>query len=109
MLFKLGLTHKREVKPAQWAVFDSAVKEGFDITRCIVARLMKDIGIEGIIRGKRPRTTIPDKALPYPMDRVNRQFHASAPNVLWVGDFTYVATWQVFVYVAFVIDVFAGA
>jgi putative transposase len=82
-------------------------REGFDIARCTVARLMKDIGIEGAIRGKRPGTTIPDKALPCPLDRVNRQFHASAPNVLWVSDFTYVATWQGFVYVAFVIDVFA--
>jgi transposase InsO family protein len=82
-------------------------KEGFDIARCTVARLMKDIGIEGVIRGKKPRTTIPDKALPYPLDRVNRQFHAPAPNVLLVRDFTYVATWQGFVHVAFVIDVFA--
>ena len=82
-------------------------REGFDIARCTVARLMKGIGIKGVIRGKRPRTTIPDKALPCPLDRVNRQFHASAPNVLWVSDFTYVATWQGFVYVAFVIDVFA--
>jgi putative transposase len=82
-------------------------REGFDIARCTVARLMKDIGIEGVIRGKKPRTTIPDKALPCPLDRVNRQFHAPAPNVLWVSDFTYVATWQGFVYVAFVIDVFA--
>ena len=64
-------------------------REGFDIARCTVARLMKDIGIEGVIRGKRSRTTIPDKALPCPLDRVNRQFHASAPNVLWVSDFTY--------------------
>ncbi len=82
-------------------------REGFDIARCTVARLMKDIGIEGVIRGKKPKTTIPDKALPCPLDRVNRQFHAPAPNVLWVSDFTYVATWQGFVYVAFVIDVFA--
>jgi len=82
-------------------------REGFGIARCTVARLMKDIGNEGAIRGKRPRTTIPDKALPCPLDRVNWQFHASAPNVLWVSDFTYVATWQGFVYVAFVIDVFA--
>ena len=82
-------------------------REGFDIARCTVARLMKDLGIEGVIRGKKPRTTIPDKALPCPLDRVNRQFHAPAPNVLWVSDFTYVATWQGFVYVAFVIDVFA--
>jgi putative transposase len=82
-------------------------REGFEITRCTVARLMKDIGIEGVIRGKKPKTTIPDKALPCPLDRVNRQFDAPAPNVLWVSDFTYVATWQGFVYVAFVINVFA--
>ena len=82
-------------------------REGFDIARCTVARLMKEIGIEGVIRGKKPKTTFPDKALPCPLDRVNRQFHAPAPNVLWVSDFTYVATWQGFVYVAFVIDVFA--
>ena len=72
-------------------------REGFDIARCTVARLMKDIGIEGVIRGKKPRTTICDKALPCPLDRVNRRFYASAPNVLWVSDFTYVATWQGFV------------
>ena len=82
-------------------------REGFDIARCTVARLMKDIGIAGVVRGKKPKTTIPDKALPCPLDKVNRQFHAPAPNVLWVSDFTYVATWQGFVYVAFVIDVFA--
>jgi len=82
-------------------------REGFDIARCTVARLMKDIGIEGVIRGKKPKMTLQDKALPCPLDRVNRQFHASAPNVLWVSDFTYVATWQGFVYVAFVIDVYA--
>jgi transposase InsO family protein len=82
-------------------------REGFDIARCTVARLMKDIGIEGVIRGKKPRTTVPDKALPCPLDRVNRRFQGPAPNVLWVSDFTYVATWQGFVYVAFVIDVFA--
>jgi transposase InsO family protein len=82
-------------------------REAFDIARCTVARLMKDIGIEGVIRGKKPKTTVPDKALPCPLDRVNRRFYASAPNVLWVSDFTYVATWQGFVYAAFVIDVFA--
>lgn len=82
-------------------------RESFDIARCTVARLMKDIGIEGVVRGKKPKTTIPYKALPCPLDKVNRQFYAPAPNVLWVSDFTYVATWQGFVYVAFVIDVFA--
>ena len=82
-------------------------REGFDIARCTVSRLMKDMGIEGVIRGKKPRTTIPDKSQPCPLDKVNRHFKAPAPNVLWVSDFTYVATWQGFVYVAFVIDVFA--
>jgi len=72
-------------------------REGFDIARCTVARLMKDIGIEGIVRGKKPKTTIPDKALPCPLDKVNRQFHAPAQNVLWLSDFTYVATWRGFV------------
>ncbi len=68
---------------------------------------MKDMEIEGVIRGKKPRTTIPDKSQPCPLDKVNRQFKAPVPNVLWVSDFTYVATWQGVVYVAFVIDVFA--
>jgi putative transposase len=82
-------------------------REGFDVARCTVARLMKSMGIEGIIRGKPVRTTIPDKAKPCPLDRVNRQFRVPAPNMLWVSDFTYVATWQGFVYVAFVIDAYA--
>ena len=82
-------------------------REGFDVARCTVARLMNDMGLEGIIRGKKARTTIPDKALPCPLDKVNRQFKAPAPDILWVSDFTYVATWQGFVYVAFVIDAFA--
>ncbi len=67
-------------------------REGFDIARCIVVRLMKEIGIEGVIGGKKPRRTIPDKALPCPLDGVNRQFHAPVPNVPWISDFTYVAT-----------------
>ncbi|WP_112324390.1 IS3 family transposase [Oceanibium sediminis] len=82
-------------------------REGFDVARCTVARLMKDLGLEGIIRGKKHRTTIPDKSQPCPLDKVNRQFKAPAPNMLWVSDFTYVATWQGFVHVAFVIDAFA--
>jgi transposase InsO family protein len=68
---------------------------------------MKDIGIQGIIRGKPHRTTIPDKKQPCPLDKVNRQFRVPAPNMLWVSDFTYVATWKGFVYVAFVIDAYA--
>ena len=82
-------------------------REGFDVARCTVARLMKAMGLEGIIRGKPLRTTVSDKAAPCPLDHVNRQFHAPAPNMLWVSDFTYVATWTGFVYVAFVIDTYA--
>ncbi|MTH62390.1 IS3 family transposase [Paracoccus litorisediminis] len=82
-------------------------REGFDVARCTVARLMKDMGIQGIIRGKPHRTTIPDKKAACPLDKVNRQFRVPAPNMLWVSDFTYVATWKGFVYVAFVIDAFA--
>ena len=82
-------------------------REGFDVARCTVARLMKDMGLQGIIRGKPHRTTIPDRSASYPLDRVNRQFRVPAPNLLWVSDFTYVATWKGFVYVAFVIDAYA--
>jgi transposase InsO family protein len=84
------------------------LREGHDLARCTVERLMRDIGIEGVRRGKKVKTTWPDKALPCPMDRVNRQFRATMPNQLWVSDFTYVSTWQGFVYVAFVIDTFAN-
>ena len=65
------------------------------------------MGLRGAVRGKETRTTIADKATPCPADKVRRQFHAPQPNLLWLSDFTYVATWQGFVYVAFVIDVFA--
>ena len=82
-------------------------REGVPIARCTVARLMRGMGLAGVIRGKPVRTTVSDKAAPCPLDRVNRQFRAPAPNVLWVSDFTYVSTWSGFVYVAFVIDVFA--
>lgn len=82
-------------------------REGFRIARCTVARLMADLGLQGVIRGKQVKTTVSDKAAPCPLDQVNRHFHAPAPNRLWVSDFTYVSTWNGFVYVAFVIDVFA--
>jgi putative transposase len=82
-------------------------REGIDVARCTVARLMGEMGLQGIIRGKPVRTTVSDKATPCPLDRVNRQFQAPRPNVLWVSGFTYVATWQGFVYVAFVIDAYA--
>ena len=82
-------------------------REGFDVARCTVARLMRDMGLHGAIRGKPVKTTISDKAAPCPLDHVNRQFQAPRPNVLWVSDFTYVSTWTGFVYVAFVIDAYA--
>lgn len=91
----------------QRKIWKQLKREGFDIARCTVARLMKNLGLRGVIRGKPHRTTVSDKAAPCPLDRVNRCFKAPAPNVLWVADFTYVATWSGFVYVAFVIDVFA--
>ena len=76
------------------------------VARCTVARLMRAMGLQGIVRNRKVRTTIPDPAAACPLDRVNRQFKAPRPNVLWVSDFTYVATWSGFVYVAFVIDVY---
>ena len=82
-------------------------REGLDVARCTVERLMRRMGLKGVIRGKGVRTTRPDPARPCPQDLVQRQFHAPAPNRLWVSDFTYVSTWQGFVYVAFIIDVFA--
>ena len=81
-------------------------REGVSVARCTVTRLMRQMGLRGVVRGKETRTTIPGKA-PCPADRVNRQFRAVRPNLLWLADFTYVATWQGFVYVAFVIDAFA--
>ncbi len=82
-------------------------REGFGVARCTVARLMRNMGLQGVTRGKSVRTTISSKAAPCPLDHVNRQFHVPAPNMLWVSDFTYVATWKGFVYVAFVIDTYA--
>jgi putative transposase len=82
-------------------------REGFVVARCTVERLMRQLGLAGVVRGRRCRTTIPADLADRPADRVQRQFTASRPNQLWVADFTYVATWAGFVYVAFVIDVFA--
>ena len=82
-------------------------REGHHAARCTVERLMKRQGLQGVRRGKSVRTTITDAAVPCPLDRVNRQFKADRPNQLWVSDFTYVSTWQGWLYVAFVIDVFA--
>ena len=88
-------------------VWRQLLREGTALARCTVARLMRTMGLQGVMRGKRVRTTISNAAAPCPLDRVNRQFKAPRPNALWVSDFTYVATWAGFVYVAFVIDVFA--
>lgn len=71
-------------------------REGHDLARCTVARLMRSMGLQGVIRGKPAKTTISDKAAPCPLDHVNRQFKAPRPNALWVSDFTYVATWSGF-------------
>jgi len=82
-------------------------REGEDVARCTVERLMRALGIKGVVRGRRVITTNPDTSLPCPDDKVNRLFKADRPNKLWVSDFTYVPTWSGTVYVAFVIDVFA--
>ena len=82
-------------------------REQIVVARCTVERLMRALGLQGVVRGRKCRTTVADDSAELPVDRVNRQFQASRPNELWVADFTYVATWTGFVYVAFVIDVFA--
>jgi len=82
-------------------------REGHPVARCTVERLMRREGIRGVIRGKVVRTTVSDPKAPCPLDRVNRQFKADRPNRLWVSDFTYVSTWQGWLYVAFVVDVFS--
>jgi putative transposase len=88
-------------------VWRQLMREGVDVARCTVERLMRELGLQGIIRGKPARTTIQDKAAPCPLDHVNRVFYAPAPDRLWLSDFTYVSTWSGFVYVAFVIDAYA--
>jgi putative transposase len=82
-------------------------REGIRVARCTVERLMREMGLEGAVRGRKVRTTVPDVSAARPADLVNREFKANRPNALWVADLTYVATWRGFVYVAFVIDVFA--
>ncbi len=88
-------------------VWRQLLREGFSVARCTVERLMKMMGLRGVLRGKVIRTTISRKTAAA-ADRVNRQFVAECPNQLWCADFTYVSTWQGFAYVAFIIDVFAG-
>ena len=88
-------------------VWEQLNREGVGVARCTVARLMRGMGIQGVVRGRKLKTTIPDEAALRPPDRVDRNFSAARPNQLWVADLTYVATWRGFVYVAFVIDVFS--
>ena len=87
-------------------VWRQLLREGHQVARCTVERLMQLLGLRGVTRGRSIRTTHSDRSQPCPADRVNRQFLAARPNQLWVSDFTFVATWQGFVYVAFIIDVF---
>jgi putative transposase len=88
-------------------VWRQLLREGIAVARCTVERLMKAMGLQGVLRGKTVRTTVSDRSTPCPQDHVRRQFTAERPNALWVSDFTFVASWQGFVYVAFIIDVFA--
>jgi putative transposase len=82
-------------------------REGITVARCTVARLMRSMGLQGAVRGRKCFTTVSDSSVPCPPDLVERRFEALRPNQLWVADFTYVATWNGVVYVAFVIDVFS--
>ncbi|MEX3612170.1 MAG: IS3 family transposase [Burkholderia sp.] len=100
---------RRELQSLRRAdkVWKQLKREGIEAARCTVERLMRQLGPEGVRRGKKVRTTIPDTDAPCPLDRVHRQFTAARPNAPWVADFTYVSTWQGFVYVAFIIDVYS--
>ena len=88
-------------------VWQQLGREGIVVARCTVERLMRQMGLQGAVRGRRFKTTIADDGAARPADLVKREFVATRPNQLWVADLTYVATWRGFVYVAFVIDVFA--
>jgi putative transposase len=109
---RLG-AHIERLYDAHWGVYGARKvwrqlrREGTPAARCTVERLMRRRGLRGVMRGKVVRTTIGDAKAPCPLDRVNRVFKATRPNELWVSDFTYVSTWQGWLYVAFVIDVFA--
>jgi transposase InsO family protein len=83
------------------------LREGVQVARCTVERLMRELGLKGVVRGKRTRTTVPDETAERPVDLVRRDFLAPAPNRLWVADLTYVRTWSGFVYAAFVIDAYS--
>jgi len=111
----------RKLKPeidrvwhANWQVYGACKvwkqlnRESIAVARCTVERLMRDLGLHGVVRGRAFKTTtVASEGLPRPPDHVNREFTVTRPNALWVSDLTYVATWRGFVYVAFVIDAFA--
>jgi transposase InsO family protein len=105
--------HIARVWHANWRVYGAdkvwmqLKREGVAVARCTVERLMRRMGLRGVVRGKVVRTTVSDNRAACPLDRVNRQFRADRTNQLWVADFTYVSTWQGWLYVAFVIDVYA--
>lgn len=107
------MPHVQRVWHANWQVYGADKvwkqlnRERHVVARCTVERLMRRLGLRGVMRGKVVRTTIGDAKAPSPLDRVNRVFKAQRPNQLWVSDFTYVSTWQGWLYVAFVIDVYA--
>ena len=88
-------------------VWKQARREAIPVARCTVERLMRELGLRGVLRGRRVKTTIADEQAERPRDLVNRQFVAERPNQLWVADLTYVSTWRGFVYTAFVIDVYS--
>ncbi len=88
-------------------VWHQLLREGVSVARCTVERLMRAMALEGVVRGRKPRTTIPAPAADRPDDLVRRKFTAAAPNQLWVADITYVSTHAGFAYVAFVIDAFS--
>ena len=87
-------------------VWQQLAREGVAVACCTFERLMRKAGLRCVMRGKVVRTTVGDAKAACPLDRVNRQFRAQRPNQLWLSDFTYVSTWQGWLYVAFVIDVF---
>jgi putative transposase len=82
-------------------------REGIPVARCTVARLMRELGLVGVVRGKVKPTTVSDESAPRPADLVDRNFHVPAPNRLWVADLTYVRTWSGFAYVAFIVDAYS--
>jgi len=90
-----------------YKVWKQLRREEFEVARCTVERLMRKLGLEGVVRGRKPKTTIPDEMAARPADLVQRDFTASRPNQLWVADLTYVVAWSGFVYAAFVIDAFS--